>query len=300
MQRTETPSCLCGEPLEDRYNPQRAALGKRDVDSIRRPAATVACFAEELWPHRANDDSGSAHETFLGSSGLFHDDPKGKRIPSYLAQLAENVLAERERNLKELDSLRDNIEHIKRIVSMQQGYSKVSTLRERANLVELMEDALQMNDGSFNRHEIEIVRDYADVPVVETDKHKILQILVNLIRNAKDSCKAARGDAMRITLRLAQAGGKLSVSVMDNGIGIAPENMARIFRHGFTTKKDGHGFGLHSSAIAARELGGSLTASSDGAHRGATFTLELPLGGWHRRQRRRRTRPSCGPSERPR
>jgi signal transduction histidine kinase len=65
--------------------------------------------------------------------------------------------------------------------------------------------------------------------------------------------------------------------VIDNGEGIAAENLTRIFAHGFTTKKDGHGFGLHSCVLAAREMGGSLLAASDGPGRGAAFTLVLPL-----------------------
>jgi C4-dicarboxylate-specific signal transduction histidine kinase len=206
-------------------------------------------------------------------------DPKGKRIPSYLAQLTERLLAERDRNLKELESLRSNIEHIKRVVSMQQRYSRVSALKERTNLVELVEDALQMNEVSLHRHEIEIVRDYADVPMLEADKHKILQILVNLVRNAKDACTAAQRNDKRITVGVAMAAGAFKISVIDNGVGIEPQNMRQIFGHGFTTKKDGHGFGLHSSAIAARELGGALTAHSEGTDRGAAFTLDLPFEG---------------------
>jgi two-component system NtrC family sensor kinase len=60
-------------------------------------------------------------------------------------------------------------------------------------------------------------------------------------------------------------------------VGIAPENLTRIFSHGFTTRTDGHGFGLHSAALAAQQMGGRLTAQSDGPGRGATFTLELPV-----------------------
>jgi signal transduction histidine kinase len=67
------------------------------------------------------------------------------------------------------------------------------------------------------------------------------------------------------------------MTVSDNGVGIASENLTRIFNHGFTTRKDGHGFGLHSGALAAREMGGALWAQSDGPGKGATFTLELPL-----------------------
>jgi signal transduction histidine kinase len=81
-----------------------------------------------------------------------------------------------------------------------------------------------------------------------------------------------------IRVRVFNDGGRIKISVKDNGVGILPENMTRIFSHGFTTRKDGHGFGLHSGALTAKEMGGALIAQSDGRGQGATFTLELPSG----------------------
>ena len=81
-----------------------------------------------------------------------------------------------------------------------------------------------------------------------------------------------------ITVRAQPNGAGLAIiSVADNGIGIPAENLTRIFAHGFTTRKHGHGFGLHSSALAASEMGGALRVQSDGHGCGATFTIELPL-----------------------
>jgi C4-dicarboxylate-specific signal transduction histidine kinase len=130
----------------------------------------------------------------------------------------------------------------------------------------------------MTRHHITVIRDFGELPPVMMEKHKVLQILVNLIRNAKHALTDGGSEDKRLTLRIAMQGaGCFVISVNDNGIGIAPENMARIFAHGFTTKKEGHGFGLHSGALAAQEMGGSLTVHSDGLGHGATFTLELPI-----------------------
>jgi signal transduction histidine kinase len=109
------------------------------------------------------------------------------------------------------------------------------------------------------------------------DKHKVLQILVNLIRNAKHAFDDSGGNEKQITLRITNANDRVKISVIDNGIGIPAENLIRIFNHGFTTKKDGHGFGLHSGALTAKELGGTLTAFSEGTGRGSKFTLEIPV-----------------------
>jgi PAS domain S-box-containing protein len=206
------------------------------------------------------------------------NDPKGKIIPGYLTTLSERLTAEQQDLLKELELLTKNIEHIKEIVAMQQNYARVSGIIESLSIKNLMEDALQMNAAALSRHGIMVSRNYEEVPLIAVDKHKILQIFVNLIRNAKYAIDAAARRDKRIEISITvNEHQRVIVTVKDNGIGIAPDNLTRIFSHGFTTKKDGHGFGLHSGALAAKEMGGSLAAHSEGPGTGATFTLELPL-----------------------
>ena len=101
-------------------------------------------------------------------------------------------------------------------------------------------------------------------------------MLVNLFKNARESMAEA-GVRGRLCIRVRRNGKRLCLEVEDNGVGIARENLARIFNHGFTTKRGGHGFGLHASANAATEMSGHLSAASAGQGRGATFTLDLPL-----------------------
>ncbi len=203
-------------------------------------------------------------------------DPKGRMVPGYLATLRDSLADEQKTIIAELNHLRKNVEHIKEIVAMQQNYAKASGFIETVPLAELVEDVLRMNAGSLLRHEVEVVRDFQIRPAVTTDKHKVIQVLVNLVRNAKHACSASSRGDKRIIVRLTGDGKRVCVSVVDNGVGIPPENLSRIFNHGFTTKKNGHGFGLHSGALAAKELGGSLTVQSDGPGLGATFAFELP------------------------
>ncbi|HEY5043266.1 MAG TPA: PAS domain S-box protein [Verrucomicrobiae bacterium] len=215
------------------------------------------------------------HEHDLGS--FITSDTKGRQLPAYLGQLAEQLLADQKAAIAELDLLVKNIGHIKEVVAMQQSYARVSGVKEIINVRDLVEDTLRMNAGALARHHVEVIREFEDVPPINVDKHRVLQILVNLIRNAKHACQDSERADMQLTVRAANSEGRIKISVSDNGIGIAPENLTRIFNHGFTTRKDGHGFGLHSGALATKEMGGSLTAHSDGVGKGATFTLELPL-----------------------
>jgi PAS domain S-box-containing protein len=215
------------------------------------------------------------HEHDLGT--FITSDAKGRQLPVYLGQLAEQLLADQTTTVQELDLLVKNIEHIKDIVSMQQSYARVSGVKEIINLRELVEDSLRMNEGALARHRVEVIREFGDVPLINIDKHKVLQILVNLIRNAKYACDESGREDKQMTVRVANGEGRIKISVADNGIGVPPENLIRIFNHGFTTRKDGHGFGLHSGALAAKEMGGSLAVQSDGPGKGSNFTLELPV-----------------------
>jgi PAS domain S-box-containing protein len=210
-------------------------------------------------------------------SDYLQNDPKGKLILDYLDSLAQHGADEREAFRTELHSMQQNIAHIKEIVSMQQSYATLVAFTEQVSLPDLFEDALRINAAALVRHEVRIVRDFQPTPAIFSEKGKILQILINLIRNAKYACDDdPKPEGKTLTLSAVCVGDMVRVIVADNGVGIATENLARIFRHGFTTRSHGHGFGLHSSAIAAKELGGTLTAHSGGVGQGATFTLELP------------------------
>jgi PAS domain S-box-containing protein len=208
--------------------------------------------------------------------------PQGQKLPDFLLKVTDHVSAEHRRWQGELAGLTKNIEHIKEIVAMQQSYARLSGVVEPLAPLELVEDALRINEVALGRHGIRVTRQFDSAPIVAVDKHKALQILINLIRNAKQAIEDNNRDDKELTLSITNQGdGKVAIAVKDSGVGIAPENLTRIFSHGFTTKKGGHGFGLHSAANAAREMGGQLSVQSDGPGRGATFTLGLPIAKTH-------------------
>ena len=211
----------------------------------------------------------------LGS--FIASDERGKRLPTYLAQFSSQLLADREAALKELASLVKSVEHIKDIVRMQQSYATHGGVVESVAVTDLVNDSVQLNAEAFSRHGVTLACEFEDVPAVTVDKHRVLQILVNLIRNAKYACEDSGRSDKRITIQVTRCALGVAIAVVDNGVGIPTENMTRIFSHGFTTRRGGHGFGLHSAALAAQELKGSLQVASDGPGCGATFRLELPI-----------------------
>ncbi|MFN7994975.1 MAG: ATP-binding protein [Bryobacteraceae bacterium] len=205
-------------------------------------------------------------------------DVQGQRILPYLSKLSSHLEEERQVMLRELDLLTLHVGHIKEIVATQQSYAKVSGLIEVISLEELAEDSIRICASGFERRGIRLERDYQPTPLASVDKHSVLQILLNLLRNANHALEESDNPDKRLRIRIyCPTEERIRVEVSDTGVGLPPENLTRIFSHGFTTRRGGHGFGLHSGANAAKQMGGTLWAESAGLGHGATFTLELPV-----------------------
>jgi signal transduction histidine kinase len=246
------------------------------LNSVNVSADTVAAKVRNLRINRLESVAELLRANAADLPGFLSRDPRGRELPDYLLKLTESLAQPQAAIIEELQLLRKNIEHVKEVVAMQQNYARVACVLEKVPPVELVEDAIRMNSIALTRHEVKLVREYEDVPAIMTDRHQVLQILVNLLSNAKQALKEENGDK-RVVVRIAGDGADgVTIAVADNGMGIPEENLTRVFQHGFTTRKDGHGFGLHSGALTAKALGGRLTVQSKGAGLGAVFTLELP------------------------
>ena len=219
------------------------------------------------------------HATDLGD--FLTQDERGKILPGYLNRLAGILGEEKSQIAAELVCLTKSIDHIKEIVAAQQSYSGSVSLIEPVQVKDLLEDALRMNAGSIARHQITVIKEVGEIPLLLLDKHLVLQILINLIGNAKHAMDAVPHGSHELRLKVDATNvadePRLRIRVEDDGEGISSENLTRLFAHGFTTRANGHGFGLHSCALAAKEMHGTISAFSEGQGRGATFTLELPM-----------------------
>lgn len=208
-------------------------------------------------------------------------DEKGKLLPSYIIAVVEELARQREKDKKEIASLINSYHHIEDIVLMQKSISGSSTLIQKVLIKDLIEKSVQICGNLIFKNHIEIKYDIDDSLVVESDQAKLMQIIINLLHNARDAIMAVEVSKqprlILIGARLERDKPAVVITVTDNGCGILTENLSKIFLFGFTTKEGGHGFGLHSCAIIAKELGGSLVAISEGDGCGATFVLTLPL-----------------------
>ena len=206
------------------------------------------------------------------------NEERGKKIPAFLANLSKELIDEQERCLEALEELTKHVQHVGDIIQLQQSHSKTKGLVEPTSIEELVEDTLKINAEMITRNSVDVRREIANLPTLLLDRHKVLQVLTNLICNATYALsKSDRKDKILKIQVNEQNNGILRIDICDNGIGIPEENLTRIFEHGFTTKKKGHGFGLHSTALSVNELNGSIKAYSDGPGKGAVFTVELPF-----------------------
>lgn len=238
-----------------------------------------ALLTEELRHSKSKDVgrlAGLIKEQGAQLGHFLTDDARGKLVPDYLQTLGERLIQENQTALAHMATLRKGLEHVNHAVATQQNYAKLTSVHETVSVVDLIEDSLRLCAGEFTRHGIELSREFEPTPPITVDKHKVLQILVNLLRNAKYACDESGKKGRTVRLRVVGDGERVRISVIDNGVGIAPEIMHRLFTHGFTTRAAGHGFGLHSAVLAAQQLGGALRAESAGVGQGATFILELP------------------------
>jgi PAS domain S-box-containing protein len=255
-----------------------------NVGNVLTSVNVLAHIAQERLQARSWDGL-SRTATLLAEHGeelgrFLTEDERGRRLPEYVAQLATHQAGVRTSLIESVGRLIEHIEHIKRVVALQQEHARSVSLREDTALVDVIDDALSIHQSALERLDIEVVRDYQATPTIHTHKHKLLQILINLVSNARHALAETERARRRITVRMTRpAEERVRIEVIDTGCGIAPELLTRIFQHGFTTRPDGHGFGLHASVLAAIELGGSLRAHSDGPGTGACFTLEIAASG---------------------
>ena len=234
-------------------------------DNLRKSrVASVTKLAELLNQHTADFARAAATDERL------------KKVPEYLNVLADALTTEQREMGTEVNNLAEKVQHIKNIIKAQQNYTRRVSFTEQIDLQVILEDLLAIHGPSLVKNAVKVERDYEDLPTATIEKSKLLQVLDNLVKNAIESM-VANGDHRVLTLKMRANESRATISVSDTGRGITEEQLSSMFRFGFTTKTNGNGFGLHSSAIAMNEMGGTIKVHSDGLGTGATFTIELPL-----------------------
>jgi len=208
-------------------------------------------------------------------SEFFSTDPKGEKLINFYVELGEAMKSEMAEQKHEASELMKKLDLIKDIINTQQTYAKGNgEFKEMVSLTETVESALVMQSTSLARHEVKIVKKFSECPPVLAQRAKLVHVILNLIKNAKEAMISVSPKDKTLTIEIGEfKSGEIFLKISDTGDGIDEENLSKIFTHGFTTKKTGHGFGLHFCANSMTEMGGKIAVASEGLGAGADFTL---------------------------
>jgi signal transduction histidine kinase len=251
------------------------------LNSLGVATTTLGCKLKALRVEQLQQASAMMIDNRETLAAFLANDERGRHLPDYIKALTARLADEVETARGETATIERLLQHLRDIVSAQQAYAKIGGHLESVDLRELSEAALLVLEPK--PASVDLVKCYADVPPVITDRHKLLQILVNLIGNARDAVQASDTGPHRIVIRIYRDADHAVISVEDSGVGMSDETISNLWRFGFSTKPKAHGFGLHYSANAAREIGVTITAQSAGPGKGSHFRVQLPLEGAPRR-----------------
>jgi signal transduction histidine kinase len=203
-------------------------------------------------------------------------DERGKKVLPFLEVISQELYDQHEDHKQAITLLRKDLSTVSQLIAKQQSHAKFTGTVENLLFADCVEDVLALQSYEMDKYHVKVQKVYQASVTLSSDRHKVLQILTNLISNAIQAMHQNQGQRL-ITIKVFREGDQVGASVTDNGIGITEDQMAHMFRYGYTTKKSGHGFGLHSCSLDAKILGGTLSCSSEGRGKGSTFTLMLPI-----------------------
>ncbi len=206
---------------------------------------------------------------------FFSESGQGRKLLDYYLKLEEPLKEERTKIIQLSKRLSDKIKLINEVIAAQQSFATINTNSDTFKLREIVEDALTLNSGSSVRHHIIIEKHYQSNATILCQRSKLVHVLVNIYKNAKEAMTEVPEGDKKITIKTWDENDEVYLSISDSGHGIRQEHLSKIFNQGFTTKEKGHGFGLHSSANYVKEMGGKISVQSDGEGKGATFVLKF-------------------------
>jgi len=239
-------------------------------------ASTTAQTRLKAWQiHRVGQVAAMLKENRGTLAEFLTNDDRGRRLPEYLASLAAQLQSDIDATGQDFEAIGGHVQYLRQIIQAQQSFARMGGAHDEVDVSELLETALTLKAQDLKG--VEITRDIGDLPIVKTDRYKLLQIVVNFVANAYDAVIENSSTAPRIAIRVRTVLDRLEIAVEDSGVGIAPEQLARVWEFGFTTKTHGHGFGLHSAAVAAQQLSGTVSAESGGIGLGARFCVTIPI-----------------------
>jgi PAS domain S-box-containing protein len=217
------------------------------------------------------------NQKFNCTDDFIANDPNNKKLLEYLVLFSDGLQQEKLQTLENIDRLLKGVRVVENIVAAQQTYASLESMMDSHNLKDIVEDSITLKNDLLERYSIKIEKDFKSVNKVHVQKSKLVHILLNLIHNAADAMVSEPPEQRKLSFVIEQSEGAVFLEVKDSGQGIPTDKHQKIFTHGYTTKDDGHGFGLHSSAKYMAEMNGKIWVENNVDQSGVTFILQFLL-----------------------
>jgi signal transduction histidine kinase len=243
---------------------------------LDRPASPLAALERlgEIWTENCRDPESAQH--FLTA------DERGRRYGQALLHIIAELRAQHDAEREDARAIADSAQHALATISRHLQPQSEASLHEITDVAALIRRAIKLSAASAGAspesRTAHVHTNIAELPALYTDPHALLTVLINLLGNAHQALARNPQGPRDIRVRAHQHDHHIIIEIQDTGIGIAPDDLPRLFHQGFTTRQDGHGLGLHMSRLSVQSLGGDIRAESPGIGQGATFTIVLPVG----------------------
>jgi PAS domain S-box-containing protein len=271
---------------------QVAAMGLHNIGNAVTP---MNVFMDAMQKNEMEEISNYLEKCYLELKNHASDlddfinhQARGKQVFAYMGELIDSLITKNRKQADTFNRMEKALAYISEILSLQQTYaSREQETRELVDLNELIDDAIRMQMGALEKRQIFIKKLFeARLPKLLIDKNRLMQVIVNFIKNSYEAIDARQNNTgeKEITCSSFVENGHVGFRISDNGIGIDPENIEKIFEFG-KSRKGSTGFGLHYCKMCVESNGGEISFSSPGLGKGATVSVYFkPNEGYYDRE----------------
>jgi signal transduction histidine kinase len=196
--------------------------------------------------------------------------------PDYLEGLAGSLLSDQQSISELLSTLNDNVRHIHDVIRAQRQHADQSLELRPVALHDVIQEAISCCRARLEEDSVQVTVSGQLQVEIACDRSLMLQTMINLIGNARYAMRSLDSTSRHLQIRASADSRTAQIEFQDNGCGMTPETLARVFDAHFTTREGGTGLGLHFCAITLKRIGGTIEAASEGHGKGSVFTIRAP------------------------
>jgi PAS domain S-box-containing protein len=259
---------------------QAAAMGLHNIGNAVTP---MNVLMDKMQKNEIEEISRYLEKCYLDLKSHANDleryinlEARGKQVFAYMGELIDSLITQNKKQSANFNRIEEALAYISEILSLQQTYaSRDRETKEVVDLNDLIDHAIRMQMGALEKRGIFIKKQFDDsLPKLLMDKNRLMQVIVNFIKNSYEAIDAQKNKTGEKVIAFSSfvENGRVGFRISDNGIGIDPEKIDKIFELG-KSRKGSTGFGLHYCKMCVEANGGTITFNSTGVGKGATVSV---------------------------